>query len=239
MQSAEQYGIQQLRATAARSLAFFLVLSTPLTSAGSTDIMGVATVIDGDTIEIHGQHIRLHGVDAPESAQECRRPDGSRWRCGQQAALALQDLISRRPVTCARQDTDRYGRIVAKCSVGGVDINAWLVTNGWAVAYRQYSSDYVGVETTARAGGLGIWSGEFAMPWDWRRDKRSGNRTSAKDNASPKCLIKGNIGSSGDRIYHLPDGRFYDQTGIDESKGERWFCTEAEARAAGWRRSSQ
>lgn len=223
----------------ARSLVLVVFLLAPFAADGATDIMGIATIVDGDTIEIHGQRIRLHGVDAPESAQECYRPDGSRWRCGQQAALALQDLIGRRPVTCARQDTDRYGRIVAKCSVGGTDINAWLVTNGWAVAYRQYSSDYVGAETMARAGSLGIWSGEFAMPWDWRRDKRSGNRGLAKGESSPKCLIKGNIGSGGDRIYHLPGGRFYNQTRIDESKGERWFCTEADARAAGWRRSPQ
>jgi endonuclease YncB( thermonuclease family) len=157
-------------------------LAAPLGAFADSDhIVGVATVTDGDTIKIHDQRIRLHGIDAPESAQECRRSDGSRWSCGQQAALALQDLIDRRPVTCARQNTDRYRRIVAKCSVGDTDINAWLVTNGWAVAYRRYSSDYVGAETMARASGLGIWSSEFAMPWDWRRDKRSGTRTQAKE----------------------------------------------------------
>jgi len=165
----------------AKWFAVAVLLAAPIgVFAASDHIVGVATVIDGDTIEIHSQRIRLHGIDAPESAQECHRGDGSAWRCGRQAALALHDLIGRRPVTCARQDTDRYRRIVAKCSVGDTDINAWLVTNGWAVAYRRYSSDYVGAETMARAGTRGIWSGEFAMPWDWRRDKRSDTRTQAK-----------------------------------------------------------
>jgi endonuclease YncB( thermonuclease family) len=161
----------------AKWFAVAVLLAAPLGAFANSDhIVGGATIIDGDTIKIHDQRIRLHGVDAPESAQECRRSDGSRWRCGQQATLALQDLIGRRPVTCARQNTDRYRRIVAKCSVGDTDINAWLVTNGWAVAYRRYSSDHVGAETMARAGTRGIWSGEFAMPWEWRRDKRSSTR---------------------------------------------------------------
>lgn len=156
-------------------------LAAPLGAFADTDhIVGVATVTDGDTIKIHDQRIRLHGIDAPESSQECHRRDGPAWRCGRQAALALRELIGQHPVTCIRQYADRYGRVVGKCSVGGTDINVWLVTNGWAVAYRRYSSDYVGAETMARASGLGIWSSEFAMPRDWRRDKRSGTRTQAK-----------------------------------------------------------
>jgi endonuclease YncB( thermonuclease family) len=165
----------------AKWLAVASLLAAPIGALAAPDqIIGVATVIDGDTIEIHSQRIRLHGIDAPESAQECHRGDGSAWRCGRQAALALHDLIDRRPVTCVQQDVDRYGRVVGKCSVTGTDINVWLVTNGWAVAYRRYSSDYVGAEMMARASGLGIWSGEFVLPWEWRRDKRSSTRVHAE-----------------------------------------------------------
>jgi endonuclease YncB( thermonuclease family) len=206
--------------------------------------MGRASVIDGDTLEIHGQRIRLHGIDAPESAQVCRRADQTKWRCGQQAALALQNHIGSQPVTCAKRDTDRYGRVVARCSVGGADINAWLVSEGWAVAYRRFSDDYVGQEDAARIAGKGIWSGAFIAPADWRRGERLGDTkpqapTGAKPTAPTDCRIKGNISSRGERIYHVPGGQYYSRTRIDTAKGERWFCTEAEARAAGWRRSKR
>jgi len=158
----------------AKWLAIAALLAAPVGAFADSDhIIGVANVIDGDTIKIHDQRIRLHGIDAPESSQECHRRDGAAWGCGRQAALALRELIGQRPVTCVRQYADRYGRIVGVCSMGGNDINAWLVANGWAVAYRRYSSDYVGAETVARVSGLGIWSGEFVMPWEWRREKRS------------------------------------------------------------------
>lgn len=130
--------------------------------------MGTATVIDGDTIEVHGTRIRLHGIDAPESRQECTRPDGTTWRCGQQAALALSDRIGRSIVRCDPRDRDRYGRTIAICFKGAEDLNRWMIAAGWAVAYRKYSLDYVGDEERAHAARLGVWSGSFQMPWDWR-----------------------------------------------------------------------
>jgi endonuclease YncB( thermonuclease family) len=129
----------------------------------------VASVIDGDTIEIHGQRIRLHGIDAPERGQTCFDADGRTWRCGQRAALALQDLIGRRTVTGDERDVDRYGRIVGRCTVAGIDIDRWLVEQGLASAYRRYSHDYVVSEDEARAAGRGTWVGTFEPPWEWRR----------------------------------------------------------------------
>jgi endonuclease YncB( thermonuclease family) len=114
--------------------------------AAAALIAGVASVIDGDSIEVHGVHIRLKGVDAPESRQLCTRPTGERWRCGQQASLALSDQIGGSTVSCDPRDTDRYGRTVPVCSPRGLDLNGWLVTRGWAVAYRRYSRDYVRAE---------------------------------------------------------------------------------------------
>jgi endonuclease YncB( thermonuclease family) len=138
-------------------------------AAAHADLIGVASVIDADTIEIHGQRIRLHGIDAPEGGQVCLDAAGQKWRCGQRAALALQDLIGRRTVTCDERDVDRYGRIVGRCLVDDLDINEWLVAQGLALAYRRYSRDYVAAENDARAAGRGMWAGSFEPPWEWRR----------------------------------------------------------------------
>ncbi len=130
-------------------------------------------MIDGDTLEIHGQRIRFHGIDAPESGQLCRR-DGKPWQCGKDAANAIADKIARRPVTCEDLGRDRYKRIVARCIGAGEDMGAWMVANGLALAYRRYSLDYVDKEVAAQAAQRGIWASEFVKPWEWRRGKRLG-----------------------------------------------------------------
>ena len=205
------------------------------TAAAESPVIGVASVIDGATLEIHDQRIRLHGIDAPESGQSCEK-DGRQYRCGQQAALALADKIGWAPIRCEQRDIDRYKRIVAVCRLGAEDLNGWMVRLGWAIAYRQYSRDYVDDESAAQAAKAGIWAGRFIEPSKWRR----GDRLQAeKKPAAVACQIKGNISRSGERIFHVPGGRDYGLTRIDESKGERWFCSEDEARKAGWRRSRQ
>ncbi len=135
----------------------------------SASYVGVTTVIDGDTIDIHGQRFRLFGIDAPESKQLCYDAAGNPYRCGQVAANTLSNLIGRQTVTCEQKDIDRYKRIVAVCSVNGQDVGAYLVGMGLAVAYVQYSTAYVTAETFARSAGLGLWAGAFEMPWDWRK----------------------------------------------------------------------
>jgi endonuclease YncB( thermonuclease family) len=233
----------------------FVVPTVNKSTIDEQAIIGRASVIDGDTIEIHGTRIRLYGIDAPESDQTCI-DDGNPTRCGQRAALALADKIAEHSVNCEPKDRDRYGRVVAICRSAGEDLNAWMVTQGMAVAYRQYSSDYILQEERAKVAKRGIWKGDFVFPWDWRHDKENhayrvlprsfksapaagGSFSNAQSStaASGQCLIKGNISQSGERIYHVPGGAFYDRTIISVAKGERWFCSEAEAQAAGWRRS--
>lgn len=209
----------------------------PPPSVSADTLVGTASVIDGDTVEVHGVRIRLHGIDAPESAQECIAPDGRIWRCGQQASLALSDKIGRAPISCRRTDTDHYGRMIGICSQNGIDLNGWMVEMGWAVAYIRYSRDYAALEGLARTDGRGIWSSRFVMPWDWRRGDRITRE--APQPRDPSCVIKGNINAAGERIYHVPGGQFYDRVRIDESGGQRWFCSESEARSAGWRRSAR
>lgn len=135
-------------------------------------LSGIASVIDGDTLDLHGKRIRLHGIDAPESQQSCSR-DGLSWRSGQQASLALSDHIGSRTLRCEQRDIDRYKRIVAVCYLGVEDVNAWLVRSGWAMAYRQYSKDYIVVEMEARTAHAGIWAGEVQPPWEWRRKPKT------------------------------------------------------------------
>lgn len=139
--------------------------------AVAQSLTGQATVIDGDTIEIHGERIRLFGIDAVESGQRCER-DGKAWNCGKDAAFALADRIGRSAIDCRGRDRDRYGRLVAVCFKGAEDLNRWMVDQGWAVAYRRYSMDYADAEADARAARRGLWSGRFEMPWDWRKRAR-------------------------------------------------------------------
>ncbi len=136
------------------------------------EIVGRASVIDGDTIEIHGKRIRLFGIDAIESHQSCVRPSGASWRCGRDAAIALSDMIGTSTVSCQVHDTDRYGRAVSVCSTDA-DLNERMVRQGWAVAYRRYSSDYIAAEDDARRALRGIWAASFDWPWDWRKHKRT------------------------------------------------------------------
>ena len=213
-------------------------VESPRPQTFGTELSGIARVLDGDTIEIGTDRIRLWGVDAPEGRQTCLE-GSSRWPCGRRATQALAGRIDGRSVAC--EERDRDGRIVAVCRHGGRDINAWLVREGWALAFRRYSQAYVNEESVAKAARRGLWRGEFVRPWDWRRGKRlqtahrDDRRVSSRDRGA--CNIKGNISrNSGRRIYHVPGDPDYARTRISTSHGERWFCTESEARAAGWRR---
>ena len=126
-------------------------------------------VVDADTVDVDGVRYRLHGIDAPERHQRCRAY-GLTWHCG---AAATEALMSRAEgLTCTGTDTDRFGRAIGVCSAGGVDLNAWIVAQGWALAYREFSSDYVAEEAEARANRRGIHRGEFVEPADWRRGER-------------------------------------------------------------------
>jgi len=207
-------------------------------------------VIDGDSLELDGVRIRLHAIDAPEGKQSCSR-NTVPWLCGAESASKLRTLVAGRAITCTKTDTDSYGRTVAICTNGESDIGAEMVSAGLALAYRRYGDDYVDEEDAARVAKRGLWAGEFTPPWDYRHD--SAERSNAaprepRDSAqqpspppAPQCRdpqIKGNISQrDGRRLYHVPGMPNYDETKIDPQHGERWFCTEPEARAAGWARA--
>jgi endonuclease YncB( thermonuclease family) len=139
-----------------------------ITTLAAALLVGQASVIDGGTIEIHDQRVRLYGIDAMESRQLCWNGKRRRYACGREAALALDDFIGDSVVSCESRGHDRYRRILARCSVRGEDLGAWLVESGHALAYRQYSRDYVKQERGARKIKGGVWKGKFVKPWEWR-----------------------------------------------------------------------
>lgn len=207
----------------------------PLAGVGSAITAQSAQVVDGDTLIINGTRIRLFGVDAFEGEQSCTRPDGSSWTCGGSATRALSRLVAMGPVSCAQQATDQYGRPVAVCTVEGTDLGRQIVAMGLAVAYRNYSEDYVPVEDEAKLLGMGAWDGSFIMPQDFRRSSEEPTAAVAVRETGPQvkvddCKIKGNVNLKGERIYHMPGQMFYGRTAA-----EAYFCSAAEAERAGYR----
>lgn len=205
-------------------------------------LRGSTLVVDGDTLMVGSQRVRLWGVDAPEGLQSCKDARGVAFACGDRARDRLRALIGGAMVTCAPKDRDQYGRTVALCRAGDVDLGGQLVREGWALDYRQFSQGYyASQEAAARAERVGIWAGAFEPPSEFRRHERSAAVTPSVSGSRPStpagCSIKGNISRSGARIYHVPGDRDYAATRISEARGERWFCSETEAVAAGWRRA--
>jgi len=204
-----------------------LLLVTPIGCIGAEIEGRVVAVSDGDTftllaVDKQQVRIRLAEIDAPESGQPY----------GNKSKQALSGLIFGKNIRVDVQTTDRYGRTVGRPYVDDLDICAEMVRMGAAWAYRDYlkDKDLLTLESDAKANRRGLWGLSEAQnmpPWEWRR--------SGDGNQSGNCQIKGNINSKGDRIYHVPGSSSYGASQINEAKGERWFCSEAEARSAGWR----
>ncbi len=159
-------------AAALSAVLFTLTIGSVYPAKADEILAGQATVIDADTIEIHGQPVRLWGIDAPEGGQLCQL-QGKSWRCGQFCANALDEHIGQQTVTCTGRGRDRYKRLVAVCSVGNEDIAVWLVREGCALDFLRYSKGAYAVEQGgAAAGKRGMWQGPVEAPWDWRQRKR-------------------------------------------------------------------
>jgi len=198
----------------------------------ASDIAAADTirVVDGDTIKIGETTYRLNGIDAPEHGQKCNKPSGKEWPCGKRATEALNNMVEGQAVRCEGNETDGYGRTIATCYIGNIDLNRQMVLDGMAWAFLKYSTVYTKEENEAKQSGLGIWQANSQPAWDYRAERWN----SAQQQAPEGCPIKGNISKNGN-IYHAPWSPWYSRTKINLKKGERWFCSEAEAVAAGWR----
>ncbi len=208
-------------------------VSAPV-AKGTASITGEARAVDGDTLVVAGVRVRLEGIDAPESDQTCGKAWVGTWKCGQEASDHLTRLVRDRVVTCEARGTDAYGRMLGLCSTAGLDLNADMVRSGLAWAFVKYSQRFVEVEAEARLAKRGIWQGVSKPAWVWRAERWQAAQTEKREGGEPQCLIKGNITRVGN-IYHMPWDRWYDKTRIEIGKGERWFCSESDAVAAGWR----
>jgi endonuclease YncB( thermonuclease family) len=224
--------------------------------AQAADVTGIPKIHDGDQILIGHSKIRLAGIDAPSVDQLCLNNKGERWTCGIAARDELAKYTEGKSWACHTRAIDRRGRTVARCDVGGEDIQKWLVRAGWALAYTRVSRDYEADEAAAREAKAGMWQGAFIAPWDWReRNKKTTilGATKPPDGAhaillasasgpvapSPDCTIKGNVNTAGECIYHQPTSRWYNQIKMKISKGTRWFCSVEEAEAAGCRETKR
>ncbi|MBL4891707.1 MAG: thermonuclease family protein [Rhizobiaceae bacterium] len=149
------------------------VLVLFLTGKSEHEIAGGVKIIDGDSLRVDGEEVRLIGIDAPESKQFCVK-HGKKWSCGREASRHLRQLVSRGEINCKGTGYDKYDRLLAKCSAGGVELNQMMVRDGWAVSLGNYAYE----ETKAEAAKAGIWAGKFDYPQDWRRRERRVDRWS-------------------------------------------------------------
>ena len=159
-------------------LIFFFLTYNDVKSQELKIISGIAKVIDGDTINIKNNKIRLFGIDAPERKQQCQKPWLSisfltfkkNYQCGKISTNILKNKINNKFIICKSTNKDRYNRFIAECYKDKKNINRWMVLNGYAVAYRKYSKKFVSQENLAKKEKLGLWAGTFEMPWDWRKN---------------------------------------------------------------------
>ncbi len=193
-------------------------------------VRGLARIIDGDTIDIAGNRIRLEGIDAPEVGQTCQNARGETWDCGNAATRVMMSLTQTQQVDCQIQGLDKYGRLLGICFVGPLNLNAEMVKRGYAWAFVRYSKLYVAEEAAARNLLLGIWQGPAIPAWDYRAHKWTAVAVAAPQG----CAIKGNVSRTG-LIYHMPWSPWYEKIAMSAERGTRWFCSENEAAAAGWR----
>lgn len=202
--------------------------SLPIIGAGEP-LRGYASPVGGDSLRVGATTVRLAGIEAPEGEQRCGRA-GRTWRCAAAAETALSRLVSGRRVSCTLSGSDEAGRALGRCSVGQKDVGAELVRQGHVFADGSILARYAGEEREARTAKAGLWSGDAERPAAFRAKLWE----EAKRRAPDGCPIKGQV-SGETRVYVLPWSPDYERARVQKARGERWFCSEQEAVAAGFR----
>jgi endonuclease YncB( thermonuclease family) len=206
--------------------------------ASHESLSGRVVVIDGDTLQVGNEVVQLYGIDAPELGQLCRE-EGRLRHCGVDAALALRKLITMAEPSlhCSpwQDDKDRAeapGATVELCEVGAQDVSLVMLHGGYSVALPGSFPDYAEAQEQARQASLGLWHSEFTLPWAWRKEDRYPDE-------QIHCNVKGTVSNDGGRLYYVPTDPEYARVTIDPAQGGEMFCSDEEARLAGWRRPSE
>ena len=208
-------------------------------------IAGSATAYDGDSLILNGNTlVHLDGINAPEIGQRCFDRRNERYECGDRAKRTLNGLVAGQQVDCLVRAEDLLKRVVVTCDVAGIDAGAFMISRGFAMARGQKGADYAPLEQQARQQRRGLWQGQFIDPHAWRNGGfavQEGYQGRIEYGGSwggaGRCLIKGNIDASGRRSYYMPWETWYYKTQVTPVREERWFCSEDEARRAGFRKT--
>lgn len=209
--------------------------------AGQVELSGAARVIDGDTLDVAGSRIRIGGIDAPEMSETCIDAQGKRWQCGVWATDVTRKLLAQRTVRCIDLGKRSHARIVGRCYLGGRDLAVVLIEVGAVRPCARFAraqgreAEYLAAERVAVAARAGLHRGPLNPVAGFCKIDRPMRESIQVVEAPGECVIKGNVSANG-RIYHMPGQRDYDRVSMRGAQ-TRWFCSQAEARAAGWRRA--
>ncbi|MFM9942731.1 MAG: thermonuclease family protein [Hyphomicrobiaceae bacterium] len=204
--------------------------SLPFSASSTRAVEGRATVLSPDTLRVGTATVRLAEIEAPSREQRCSKAGNKRWRCGDAAMVALGKLANGRALRCEIRSTDVTGTVAGVCFDKDVDINAALVKGGHVFAVSGLMSRYGKLEGEARTVKAGLWSGEAERPSAYRARMWE----EAKRRAPDGCPIKGQVNGNS-RSYVMPWSPDYERIRVNTQRGGRWFCSEQDALAAGWK----
>lgn len=213
-------------------LIILLFVSMSGAVASSADVVGQAAVVDGDTLEIQGQQYRLLGIDAPEAAQTLPLATGGQDFFGRGAALVLRSMLEVGEIRCQPLGRrDNRGAQLANCFSGETNLAAEMIERGMAWSPPEGPAPYQNLEDQARQNRRGFWRDQLERPWFYRRRKEF----SAGSTGSNGCAFKATVDRKGNRVYFAPWSPWYRNFKVDTARGDKWFCSEVEAIAAGWK----